>query len=75
MRRAVGIAVLPALTIGVNAAGAAQSSCSHSRECLASAASVHLQARVAHDPAAFAARRNVEYTGNGMRHDPGHGPW
>lgn len=74
-RRHVGVAIVLALAAGMSTAGAAETGCNHSRECLAEVMNAYLHALVGHDPAAVPVTRNVEYTENGVRLDLGDGLW
>jgi hypothetical protein len=76
MRRVIGIGVALALAVGgMSGAGAEESSCSHSRDCLAGVMSTYLRALLGHDPSGLPVTRNVKYTENGVRLNVGDGLW
>jgi hypothetical protein len=59
----------------LSTAHAADTDCSHSRECLAGVMSSYLQALTGHDPTKLSTSRNVKYTENGVRITLGDGLW
>ena len=73
MRRLIAAGAAVVALAAAACAGAAE--CNHDRACLAAVMDAYLQAVVKHDPAALRARRNVKYTENGVRLDPGDGLW
>jgi hypothetical protein len=68
-------AIAAVLVLAAGAAQAADTDCSHDRDCLASVLSTYLQALLKHDPAALPTTHNVKYTENGVRLTMGDGLW
>ena len=71
--RPLVFAIATALVLGASGASAAAPGCN--RECLAGVMNSYLQALVSHDPAKLPTLRNVKYTENGVRLNPGDGLW